>query len=621
MNAKKWQIRLILMMIGAVLLVACQPQVVEVTRVITETEEVQVEVTRVVTETVVEEGEEVEVTRVVTETVVEEVEVTAVPEEEQEVIYALYQEPQILNPYIATQTASGEVTAAIIEGLIHVNPAGEYFPVLATEVPSEENGMVAYDAEADELTVTYNLRDDVVWSDGNPFTCDDVLFTYEAIVTPESGAVSTSGYDQIIAAECADETTFSVTYSPFYAPYLSRFGAIMPRHATGDPVDMQQWPYNWNVIGTGPFKLSEWVPGDHITLVANENYREYPEKPLLDRLVVRITPSREVGMALIQSGEIDVLWDLIEAVIPDLENAEGVVLNIAPSPGTERLLLNLADPSIDATEDPVNNPHPLLGDVRVRQALQMAINKDEINDVLLFGAATVGTKELNIGWAGAGCDIPASVYDPEAAMSLLDEAGFTDEDGDGIRECNGCEYANAGDPLRLKIQTTTGNQLREQAEQLIIEYMGDVGVDMFIENVPSSVLFGSWASGAFRKHGMFDVLMYTTSGSIDPHSHMDSYFNPTTFPTEANAGAGFNYSRWVNEAAGEALAIAGSTPDIATRQEAYCTVMQEIANDVPHIYLYDRADIHATRADIGGFQVTAWDNQTWNAQDWFRTGN
>lgn len=614
---KKHFVRVLMLTVGAMILAACQPQVVEVTRVVTETE--QVEVTRVVTETVIEEGEEVEVTRVVTEEVEVEVEVTAVPEQEQEVIYALYQEPQILNPYIATQTASGEVNAAIIEGLIQVNADGEYFPVLATEIPSLDNGQVVFDEEADELTVTYSLRDDVLWSDGNPFSCDDVLFTYEAIVDPESGAVSTSGYDQIIAAECADENTFSVTYSPFYAPFLSRFGAIMPRHATGETADMQKWPYNWNVIGTGPFKMSEWVPGDHITLVANENYRDYPEKPLLDRLVIRITPSREVGMALIQSGEIDVLWDLIEAVIPDFDGVDDVVLNITPSPGTERLLLNLADPTIDATTDPVNNPHPLLGDVLVRRALQHGINKDEINDVLLFGAATVGTRELNIGWAGAGCEIPASVYDPEMAMALLDEAGFTDEDGDGFRECNGCAYANTGDPLRLKIQTTTGNQLREQAEQLIIEYMNDIGVDMFIENVPSSVLFGSWASGAFRKHGNFDVLMYTTSGGLDPHSFMDGYFNPINFPTEANGGSGFNYSRYVNETIGEALVAAGSTPDIAARQAAYCTIQQEIANDVPHIYLYDRADIHATRADIGGFQVTAWDNQTWNSQDWFRT--
>lgn len=612
MTAKKWQLRLILMVVGAVLLVACQPQVVEVTRVVTETE--QVEVTRVVTETIMEEGQEVEVTRVVTEEVV--VEVTAAPAAQQEVIIALYQEPQILNPQIATQTASGEVNGAIIEGLVGASPAGEYIPVLAKEVPTLDNGLVVHDEANDTLTVTYNLLEGVLWSDGVPFTCDDVLFTYEAIINPESGAVSTSGYDQITSLECPDELTVVVTYSPFYAPFQGLFGTIMPRHATGDPVEMQAWLYNWHPIGTGPFKMTEWIPGDHITLVKNENYREYPEKPYLDRLVFRITPSREVGMALIQSGEVDFVWDLIEAVVPDLEGKPGVTVHITPGIGTERLLLNFADPTIDATDDPINNPHPSLGDLRVRQAIEAAINKDEINDVLLYGAATAGTGELNIGWGGAGCELTPSVFDPELAMSLLDEAGFTDEDGDGIRECNGCMHANAGDPLRLKIQTTTGNELREQTQQLIIEYMADVGIDMYIENVPSAVLFGSWASDAFRKHGLFDVLMYTTSPGIDPHNFMYNFFDSTQMPLAANDGAGTNYSRYLNADNDAALAIAGSTPDLATRQEMYCQIMQQVQQDIPMIYLYNRAEIHATNDKLAGYEINTWDNQTWGVENW-----
>lgn len=603
------KLRFVLMLAGVLALVACQPQTVEVTRVVTETQEV--EVTRVVTET---NTEEVEVTRVVTEEV--QVEVTAVPAAVQEVIFALYQEPQILNPFIATQTASGEVNSAIVEGLLAVDQDGNYFPVLAEEVPSEENGLVVYDEASDILTVTYNLKQGVLWSDGQAFSCDDVLFTWEAIVHPESGAVSTDGYSDITSVECPDENTAVVTYGKFYAPFLTRFGAIMPRHATGDPAEMQRWPYNWNLIGTGPFRMTEWVPGDHITLVKNENYRDYPEKPHLDRIVVRITPSREVGMALIQTGEVDFVWDLIEAVVPDLEGVPGVTVHITPGIGTERLVVNLADPTLDGTDDPLNNPHPFLGDLRVRQAIQTAINKDEINDVLLFGAATVGTKEQNIGWSGATCDIAPSVYSPEDAMALLEEAGFTDEDGDGIRECNGCQFANTGDPLRLKIQTTTGNQLREQTQQLLIEYMADVGIDMYIENVPSSVLFGSWASGAFRKHGMFDIVMFTTSGDIDPHSHLDGYFNSANMPVEANEGSGFNYSRWVNGTADEALAAAGATPNIAERQDAYCTVMQEVANDLPHIYLYDRAEIHASTDRLTGYIINTWGNQTWNVADW-----
>jgi peptide/nickel transport system substrate-binding protein len=327
-------------------------------------------------------------------------------------------------------------------------------------------------------------------------------------------------------------------------------------------------------------------------------------------------------MAMIQTGEVDFVWDLIEAVVPDLEGKEGVVVNVAPGLGTERLVLNLADPAMDAPDDPLSHPHPLLGDVRVRKAIETAINKDELNDVLLFGAATVGTKEYNIGWPSIGCEIPASVYDTAAAMTLLDEAGFTDEDGDGVRECNGCMYANAGDPLRLKIQTTTGNKLREQAEQLIIEYMAEVGIDMYIENmyienVPSSVLFASWASGAFRKHGQYDILMYTTYGGIDPHGQMNGYFGAEMMPTEANSGLGYNYSRWVNMEADALVKAAGISPDVVERTELYCEFMGYIADDLPHIYLYDRAEISATREGLLGYVVNTWAYQTTSIVDWY----
>jgi peptide/nickel transport system substrate-binding protein len=321
-----------------------------------------------------------------------------------------------------------------------------------------------------------------------------------------------------------------------------------------------------------------------------------------------------VGKALITSGEIDILWNLTEADTPDFADNPSIVVNSKSSPGTERLLINLADPALDATDDPINNPHPILGDLRVRQAIQYGIDKQLLVDELLFGATTVGVSELSIGWAQ--CDIATATYDPEQAMALLDEAGFTDEDGDGIRECHDCAHAEEGTPLRLKFQTTTGDQLREEAQQLVIEMMKEIGVDFYIENVPSSELFGSWSNGAFRKHGNFDVLMYTTSDGIDPQSQMFGYFHSSQIPVEANAGAGFNYSRWINAEADAALEAAGATPDEAERKAQYQIACELIDAELPHIYLYDRSDIHLTRSNITGFAVNPWANQSWNAADW-----
>nr|MBP8110315.1 peptide ABC transporter substrate-binding protein [Caldilineaceae bacterium] len=536
--------------------------------------------------------------------------VVEAPAAEKLIIFGLSQEPELLNPLIQTQTAAYDVGEFIIEGLLSVDPSGSFIPSLAKEVPTTANGQVS----ADGMQVTYHLIEGVLWSDGAPFTCDDVVFTWEVAVSPDSGAVNTTGYDKIASVECSDELTVVVTYSEFYAPFLTLFDAIMPRHATGELAAMQEWDYNRNPIGTGPFLIQEWVTGDQIILVKNPNYRDYPEKPYLDKIVVRLIASVEVGKALLTSGEIDFLWNLLEADVPEFENNPNVNVNATSGAGTERLVLNLGDPAIDATDDPINNPHPILGDLRVRQAIQYGIDKQFIVDELLYGATTVGVSELSLGWAK--CDIAPSEYNPEKAMALLDEAGFTDQDGDGVRECHDCLYAEEGTPMRMKYQTTSGNQLREESQQLVAEMMAEIGVDLFIENVPSAELFGSWSSGAFRKHGQYDVIMYTTSDGVDPQSQMDGYFSSNKIPVEANGGNGFNYSRWINATADAAIVEAGANPDSAARKAAYQIACEQIDAELPHIYLYDRAEIHMSRTRLVGYEVNAWNSQGWNAAEW-----
>ncbi len=527
-----------------------------------------------------------------------------------QIVYAMYQEPEQLNPFLASQTVAGEVRALVVEGVLGLDPDGLNYPELATKVPTVENGGVS----ADGLTLKYELREDVLWSDGEPFTCDDLLFTFEAAVDPDSGAVRRTGWDQIENVNCTDDFNITIQFAEFYAPFLGLFYAILPRHATGDPAEMTQWPYNRQPVGTGPFQLVEWVSGDHILLEPNPNYRNYPTQPFVDQIVVRIVPSREVGKALLRSGEIHILRDLTEADTPEFADQENIRLHGRPSSRTERLLLNLADPTLDTTDRPQEHPHPLLGDVRVRQAIELAIDKQFIVDNLLYGATEVATSEIGLGWAA--CDIAPSVYDPALAKNLLTEAGFSDGDGDGILECAGCAHAAAGTPLRLKIQTTSGNQLREDTQVLLAEMLAEIGVELYIENVPSSVLFGSWSNGAFRKHGNFDILMYTTTDGIDPHRQMASYFHSSSMPTAANGGVGNNYSRWINPVADSALDVAGSTPETELRIEAYQEVCELIDAELPHIYLYERGDLHAALTSVIGFKVNPWNNETWNAEEW-----
>lgn len=616
MKQNRWPVIMTLAAMVTLALGACaapEPEVIEVTKLV----ERNVEVTRIVEvagETVVE-------------TVVETVEVVATPTPEPLgpgadkqggiVVMGFYQEPDLLNPLIRAQVVASIAGGFMERGLVNISPEGRYIPDLAIEVPTIENGGVSEDG----LTVIYQLKQGIRWSDGVPFTCADVKFTWEAIVNPESGTLSTVGYEDMESVACTDEYTVVVQYSTFYAPYLSRFPSIIPMHATGDPADMQNWLYNRLPLSLGPFKLDEWVSGDHMILERNERYElwESEGKPYLDAIVLRFIDSREVGKQLIQTGEIDYLWNLTEADLPEAETWDAIKVIAAPSTRTERLLLNLADPEMDAPCRDVllddAHPHWALGDPLVREAIESAIDKQLIVDSLLNGSAPVASTELNLGWATS--DIPPSEFSPVRAMELLDESGWTDDDGDGVRECNGCAYAEAGRPLRLKLQTTSGDQLREQTEQVIMEMLADVGVELYIENVPSSELFGSYSSGAFRKHGQFDIIMYTTNYGIDPHSHMVGYFSSESIPCDDNGGSGTNYSRWIDEEVDAALDLAGRSPDLEVRAGAYQTVSEHIAAGRPHIYLYDRMYIDLAVDAFMGAEMNGWSVLSWNAADWW----
>ncbi len=532
-------------------------------------------------------------------------------------VMGFYQEPELLNDLVRTQTVADIAGAFFERALLGVSLAGEFVPDLAKEVPTVQNGGVSEDG----LTVTYHLTEGNVWSDGDPFDCQDVVFTWEARVHPESGAVSTSGYADMESVTCPDPYTVVVKYSKFYAPYLMLFNSHLPSHIGLDLAKMQEWEYNRNPLSLGPFVLEEWVSGDHMTIVRNEKY-EYWEtegKPYLDAIILRWIESREVGKQLIQTGELDFVWDLIEADLPEAEKWEGVKISAPPSTGTERLLLNLRDPELDAPckEYLEENPswHWALGDPKVREAIELGIDKQTIVDKLLYGYASVGTTELNLGWALPV--IPKTSYDPAKAKALLEEAGWTDTDGDGIRECHGCPYADEGKMLKLKIQTTSGNALREQCQQVLMEMMEEIGIQFYIENVPSSELFASYSSGAFRKHGQFDILMYTTSYGLDPHSQIYGYYSSDNIPCDDNSGQGYNYSRWIDDEADEWIQIGGSSPDVAVRKDAYQKVAERIAEGRPHIYLYDRGDIDLLREHFMGYDMNIWLEVSWNAEEWY----
>ncbi len=515
------------------------------------------------------------------------------------VIIGTPQEPQILNTLLTGASIEDAVTSLFIEGLVGVNEKGEYVPVLAKDLP---------EVSEDGLVVTYHLKEGVKWSDGLDFTCEDVQFTYDGVMSDLS-QVSTAGYRLIDAIECPDPLTVEVTFSEVYAPYLRLFAYIVPRNA-GEIDQMETWAYNQKPTGTGPFVLEEWAPGDHLTFVRNPNFRE-AGKPYLDSVIIKILPSREVGMQLLKTGEIHALWDVTEADFPALEQmaADGVSYASVRNGDIEQLVLNFGANDGSAPADPAQNPHPILYDLRVRQAIQYAINKQEITETLLYGNVQPGTSALSFGQYA--CDQPVSEYNPEKAKALLEEAGWK-AGADGIREKDGTR-------LSLKIATTTGNQLREQTEQALVEMLKQVGVELVIENVPSDVLFAGWESDGMRDKGKYDIVMYTTGPYIfAPDSHLYSNYHKDSIPTVENEGSGANFSRYINDDVSAWIDEASLTTDDAKRHELFCKAAAQINQDLPRIYLYDRLSITAYRTQFHNLVISpSFVDFAWNAQDWW----
>jgi peptide/nickel transport system substrate-binding protein len=526
------------------------------------------------------------------------------PEEKTVVILGSWAESPNLNPYYLSGPESGSFMT--VEGLLAISVDGTYTANLITEVPTSDNGGLS----ADGLTVTYHLIDGLVWSDGEPVTSEDIRFTWEAILNPNNAVVKTLGHERIVSVDTPDELTAVVTLDGPYVAYLTLFPALLPEHVLGDMESMDNADYNRAPIGTGPYRVVDWVSGSHIELEPNPNYR-FEGKPNIDSVFIKWLPSREAGLAQIVTGEIDVLEDITVAELEGLENTPGLTIEMLPSLASERLFLNLSDES-----DP-SVPHPVLGELAVRQALDYAIDRGAIIDGLLDGRATPAPADLPSGQFGDETIVP-TVYDPAKAKELLDEAGWVVGD-DGIRSKDGVR-------MSLTISISSGNQLRELTEQLLQEMFADVGVELIIENKESGQFWGSYAEGGIRFLGDFDILLYTTgpgvTGSfVDPHAHMVSYYHSANIPWEGTDFSGGNYMRFANDVVDAALDEAGSVPEVALRQAAYSRAMNVIAEEKPMLFLYNRVQMHVFSDSVKGWtenvwlaQISSWDIANWTVE-------
>ncbi len=270
-------------------------------------------------------------------------------------------EPPSFNGIITGDGYGYMVMEMTMLGLADIDPFGNVFPELAIGLPTLENGGVAFDEENWIMSATWTLRDDIFWSDGEPITVDDVIFTWDAMTDPENGLwVPATDYTDSI--EKIDDKTLIIHYLTVFPNYLIHFGGedivVWPEHYCDASQGFIAWDCAYTPLSSGPYLLEEWVSGDHLTFTPNPLYHEQG-KPYIDQVTVQVVPEQSVRKTMMIEGDVDLdMWPT-ETTAQELEEAENV--NVSYSPSTRwamRLLLNQA---AKGSLDSVAEPHPFFG--------------------------------------------------------------------------------------------------------------------------------------------------------------------------------------------------------------------------------------------------------------------
>jgi peptide/nickel transport system substrate-binding protein len=540
---------------------------------------------------------------------------TEIVDETSSIVIVIPEDPPSFNAMISDTGYDALVMELVLLGLTDLDANGNVIPELATSLPTLENGDVVMDEENWTMDVTWRLREGVVWQDGEAVTVDDVLFTYEAIANPETGGWI-PGLDYIDSVEKVDDYTLIVHYNSVYPGYLLQFGGeqvvIWPAHYCDAAQGFIAWDCARQPLSNGPYMLEEWVVGDHLTFVKNPDY--YQEgKPTIEQITVRIVPDDTVRRTMLLKGDAHVIPWVTEPIAHELESETGVTLSISPtSRWVMRLFPNLA---LRGTQDPIAAPHPVLSDVRVRQAIRSAIDVDTISDDLFYGYGDPVWSEFFRPPYNT-CTIPQPVYDPEASRALLEEAGWTDSDGDGVRECHGCATAEEGYVMEIEIITYSEyGEVLALTEQLIGEQLNSIGIGTRLTVMEGSVMWADSASGGIEQLGDFDLDLYDDGyAGVDPTDFLWQYYAADA----ALPDYGWNVGRWYNEEF-EGLLSEAYTLDETYRQEIFCRMAEILYDEVPQILLFTTINADAFNNQLSGLQSSPNDMVTWNVADWTLT--
>jgi peptide/nickel transport system substrate-binding protein len=526
----------------------------------------------------------------------------------------------IMNPYLSSGTKDVLASAMVLDPLAAIDQDGNMVLKLAAEIPTLENGGVS----ADMTSITWKLQPGLLWSDGSPVTAADAVFTWEYCTHPEGGCAQATKYEGVASVEAVDDTTIKITYTaPKPNPYSTFVGSLSPilqkaqfanclGAAAPTCTDANNMP-----IGTGPFMVTGFTVNDTVSMAANPNFRD-PAKPAFATAVIKGGGDAEgSARAVMETGEFDYAWNT--QIPPDSQAAmlaagKGQFV-VAFGTLVERIEINVTDPSPDLPEgerSTAKHLHPILSDIKVRTALSKAIDRSILVEV---GYGAGGKPTCTVipapeAWASSNTDCIAQ--DMEGAKALLDEAGWTDTDGDGIRDKDGKKLA-------LLYQTSV-NPIRQDFQALIKDWWTELGVEVELKAIDPGVYFGGdpGSPDTFQKF-YADVEMYANnSDNPDPETYLGQY-QCKNAPTPENGWQGENINRFCDPAYDELHAKLTQTTDVAERQAIAKQLADMVTKDTMTVIpLVHRGTLSAHSNTLGGVIINAWDMETWNVHDWFR---
>jgi peptide/nickel transport system substrate-binding protein len=523
----------------------------------------------------------------------------------------LWQAPTLLNPHFATGNKDREATRMFYEPLAGWDNDGNLRPALAAAIPGREDGTLSPDGKS----VTWKLKQGVTWHDGRPFTADDVVFTWEYAKNAATATVTTGSYRDVVV-EKLDLYTVVVKFAqptPFWADaFVGGAGMIIPKHVFADYAGARsrEAPANLMPVGTGPYKCTEFKPGDMVAGVLNPAYH-LENRPYFDSVVMKgggdaVSAARTV----LQTGEYDFAWNLQveDEILVKMEKGGKGRIAITNGGGIEHIRLQSADPwtEIDGERASLKTRHPTLSDPAVRQALALLVDKASIEKFIYgrTGRATANYVDYPERFRSKNTSFEFNV---DKANELLDKAGWK-KGADGIREMDGKK-------LKFVFQTSI-NQPRQKTQAIVKQACQKAGIDIEVKAITASVYFSSDVANPDTGSKFYaDLEMHTSYSGADPEVFMRQFCSWQA-NTKANKWLGTNSTRWQSKEYDDTYKAAQVELDPVKRAALLIRCNDLVVNNQVVIPVVSRPDVSAVKTRLVA-ELSGWDSNTWDLASWY----